>query len=665
VSDALEEAFYFGSNGAGIYGVLHRPAPDAQPGGPAWVLCQPFGEEAGFAQRTILQWARVLCDQGHWVLRFDYRGCGDSAGSFEDFTVDDYLQDTLDAVAELERQTGMRCGGLCGLRLGATIAALAARKLGRDPLLVLWEPILSGKAYLAELLRGTMASRLVATAKPPAAPSGVITGAAAAGDPFVQGRAITLDARRALEAISLLPEGLPGGSPALVVGISNGLRQAARPELNDLLATAPQRAMLELVETPPLWSGQVSRHYAARNKPAELFERTLSWVRQRSQQIASESPPPVSQDIPRVALRIGLGDPGERPVYFRADGCRIGGILHLPPNYRPGRPAIVIPPHGISRTGFNRLCVKMARALARQGWAVLRFDAHGLGDSEGELAFDTGTELFQAIEKGMHVPDTLAALDFLARELGVESAVIAGVCGGAVTAALTARADERVKAIAPIEMSLLFYAAPGTVDAPPLWVYRRTLLSLKSWRKLFTLGIDFRLQLRRAGKLLALLLHRVQGRTRWFAPTGVRRPKGERALVASLGTRANRELVDSLRACARRIPVLCVFADTDNASYFQQSAPLFLANHVHVETCRVAADRRRSDVSDAQPSAVGSHTGRLHRASGEADGSLLVRVVQGADHNFSTQQQCDELCGILADWLNEQTGNRRTRSDLQ
>jgi len=94
------------------------------------------------------------------------------------------------------------------------------------------------------------------------------------------------------------------------------------------------------------------------------------------------------------------------------------------------------------------------------------------------------------------------------------------------------------------------------------------------------------------------------------------------------------------------MPVLCVFADTDNASYFEQCASLLLANQSRVETCRVAANRGRFVVSDAP-------TGRLCRE--QAAGNLLVRVVQGADHNFSTQRQCDELCAILADWLNEQT----------
>ena len=608
MADAREEAFFFGSSGAGIYGVLHRPPPAPNPCGPAWVLCEPFGEEAGFAQRTLLQWARVLCDHGHWVLRFDYRGCGDSAGSFEDFTVDDYVQDTLDAMAELERQSGMAFGGLCGLRLGATIAALAAAKCGRDPLLILWEPILSGKAYLEELIRGIMASRLVATVRPPTARSGVVNGAAAPRDPFVQGRAIKPEARRALEAISLLSDGLPGAGPVLIVGISNGLRQPPRPELTDLHLAGAGRIVLDTVDTPPLWSGQVSRQYAARVKQVELFDRTLSWVRQQSAAIPAMPSYSTSQESDQAVPGSSQDASGERPVWFQSGGLRISGILHLPENPQPGRPAIVIPPHGISRTGFNRLCVKMARALARRGWTVLRFDGHGLGDSEGDLEFDTGADLFQAIEKGMHVQDTIAALDFLARELGVESAIIAGVCGGAVTAALTARADARVKAIAPIEMSLLYYAAPGAADAPPLWVYRRMLLSCKSWRKVITLGVDFRLQVRRAGKLLALLLHR-----------GVRRGS-DRALLASLGTRANLELVASVRDCVRRMPVLCVFADTDNASYFQQSAPLLVDGK-------------------------------------QAAGRLLVRVVQGADHNFSTQQQCDELCTILADWLDEHTGN--------
>src|SRR5512139_2036249 len=91
-----EQPFYFTSGGARLFGVLHPPS-GAPPSGQAWLLCAPFGEERGFAQRTCVEWARALAAEGHWVLRFDHRGYGDSEGWFEQFTADDHVDDVLAA----------------------------------------------------------------------------------------------------------------------------------------------------------------------------------------------------------------------------------------------------------------------------------------------------------------------------------------------------------------------------------------------------------------------------------------------------------------------------------------------------------------------------------------------------------------------------------------
>jgi alpha/beta superfamily hydrolase len=106
------------------------------------------------------------------------------------------------------------------------------------------------------------------------------------------------------------------------------------------------------------------------------------------------------------------------------------------------------------RTGWNRLYVKLARALADYGWVTLRFDGRSLGDSKGQLDMATGADLFFAIESGLHVPEASAAIDFVHRTLGERPVILAGVCGGAVTASLLAAGDRRVVGAALLETTL-------------------------------------------------------------------------------------------------------------------------------------------------------------------------------------------------------------------
>src|SRR5208337_1020254 len=60
------------------------------------------------------------------------------------------------------------------------------------------------------------------------------------------------------------------------------------------------------------------------------------------------------------------------------------GIVTQPVDYEPeDRPVFVILNTGIiHRVGHHRMYVSLARALARLGYQVLRFDLSGIGDSE-------------------------------------------------------------------------------------------------------------------------------------------------------------------------------------------------------------------------------------------------------------------------------------------
>lgn len=155
----MEEHFFFENNGERIFGVLYRPSEELQTG---MVFCHPFAEERQEAHRVLVSSARRLADAGYAVLRFDYRGTGDSDGEFGDYGVNDRLSDIFKAMEVLKEKTGVRKVGLLGLRLGATLAILVAKEKSDVKFLVLWAPIVSPKAYLHQFLRANLVVQMAA-----------------------------------------------------------------------------------------------------------------------------------------------------------------------------------------------------------------------------------------------------------------------------------------------------------------------------------------------------------------------------------------------------------------------------------------------------------------------------------------------------------------------
>src|SRR5947209_7243554 len=75
--------FYFESQGQSLFAWLHCPE-QALHASHGVVLCPPIGHEQVHAHRSLRHLADALAEMGFAVLRFDYHGTGDSAGSDED-----------------------------------------------------------------------------------------------------------------------------------------------------------------------------------------------------------------------------------------------------------------------------------------------------------------------------------------------------------------------------------------------------------------------------------------------------------------------------------------------------------------------------------------------------------------------------------------------------
>lgn len=203
------------SGGLRLHGILHEA--QALPARGLLVVCGPFAEEKKCAHRPLVDAARHLSERGFAVLRFDYRGCGDSEGAFRDFTLDDWLADTHAAIDFAKRELAPDWTGVAGLRMGAALADHAVRGRGDIDCLILWQPVIDGKRYVAQNLRRSMIKAMLtdgdefeAKAVADRHESDVID---------FDGYEVTAGAQRGLEAIRLGgPEGAFGG-PTLVLNI--------------------------------------------------------------------------------------------------------------------------------------------------------------------------------------------------------------------------------------------------------------------------------------------------------------------------------------------------------------------------------------------------------------------------------------------------------------
>jgi exosortase A-associated hydrolase 2 len=144
------EPFYFGISPKTLYGCHHKPkGMHAKACGV--VLCSPIGQEYIRTHRAVYQLAVRLSQAGFHVLRFDYFGCGDSEGDFEQGSLLQWTNDIHAAIAEIQKRSGLTSVCLIGLRIGATLALEAAERYHQTKSIVLWEPIFDGKLYLEEL----------------------------------------------------------------------------------------------------------------------------------------------------------------------------------------------------------------------------------------------------------------------------------------------------------------------------------------------------------------------------------------------------------------------------------------------------------------------------------------------------------------------------------
>ena len=145
----LEQAEYFEVPGAHLYTVLHSVAnPVARV-----LLVGSFASERQNSFGAWARWARFLATKQIEVLRYDYRGIGESTGVFGELTFEDWHEDALLLAEWLKRRSPKAPFILHGLEVGAILAGKLF-EAGVGDAMLLWSPPVTANAALrATLLR--------------------------------------------------------------------------------------------------------------------------------------------------------------------------------------------------------------------------------------------------------------------------------------------------------------------------------------------------------------------------------------------------------------------------------------------------------------------------------------------------------------------------------
>jgi alpha-beta hydrolase superfamily lysophospholipase len=538
--------------------MYHPPLASAPARRSAVVLCNPLGYEAICAYRTYCHLAEGLAAAGFPVLRFDYHGTGDSSGQDDDA---DRVRAWLDSVTAAAREVMARSRkaevSFFGTRLGGTLAAAAAAEIGQVSRLMLWAPCSSGRAYVREMRASQLIRRAARGPDLSAEPLGD-------GDLEAAGFLLTRQTVKDLSALDVTKIEAPLANRVLV--LARGDLPTEERLASQLEAHGNRTTYRDVPGFSEMMVDQVHRSVV----PGAVIAAAVGWMVDGE----ADGEAPAAPGLTTLAPVLGRTDGRatapellastpegalfrEEPVVF-GEAPRLFGILTEPQigvgvgTEGGSEPAVSAPPVSRRtavlmlnvgtnhRVGPNRLYVKMARTWAGMGYAVLRFDLAGIGDSRDAEGYSQ-SRLYSKDA----IADVQSAMAFLERSRQIDRFVLVGLCSGAYVAFHTALAEPRVVGEVLINTATFSWKPGDPIDSATQRVYksshfyRRALFDLDTWRRAARGQIDLR---GIAKRLQVLALAKVKAR---LAASAFGRPRGEDGLAASF-RKLSRRGTDSL-----------------------------------------------------------------------------------------------------------------------
>lgn len=516
------QAGYFGSTDRPLFGWLHRREPCSRIG---LVIVPPFGYEAVCAARSLRHLAESAAASGLIALRFDLDGTGDSAGDDLDPARLEQWLGSIDRACEFVRAQGARRIVIAGVRLGASLAALAAGRRDDIDGLVAIATVPSGKA----LLREAHALQLALGLSP--APAG-----SELPERELVGFAVSEETWAALSRIDL---GACARAPAPRILL---IDRDDRPP-NDALAAhfAALGAAVSRERLPGYVEMTLDPHRT--EVPQAIIDATVSFALALRDEERSSRAVPTANLSSRAHLRFGSAAFDEEAVWI---DDHLFAIAARPPS-TARRAVILLNSGAVGRIGPNRMYVTLCRRLAARGVLAMRVDLSGIGDSPSR----GGDE--ENVVYHRHAIDDVASALRWARAAGASEIAAAGLCSGGYHALRAALAGQPIDTIVVIN-PLTFHYVPGapldvaafriTADAAR---YRKSIASGASWRKLLRGEVKLT-------RIATVIAHRL----------GTRAASATKNVLRALRIPLRDDLGTELRLLARRgVAIRFVFANGD------------------------------------------------------------------------------------------------------
>lgn len=460
------QAGWFGPEDRARFGWFYRP--ERLRGSAGVVIVPPFGGEDICAHRTLRHLAEACAMSGFISLRFDPDGCGDSVGDDSDHDRVESWIASVDDACDLVRRAGAAQVMLVGVRLGATLATLAATRRDDIAALVAFNAVVRGRHWLRELRALQVAMALRSSPTP----------MEETGGQEASGFLLSAETCEALRCIDLTRVAAPAPRVLLL-------------ERDDLPASGGwhdhlqhQGCQVERQRIPGYVDMMAEAHL---NQVAQVFIDACIDRLRRLPAAARVEPEVSMPPLRRSALqRIGDGWIEETVV---SPGAGIFGILARPRQSVPDRALLVLNAGAVHHIGPGRFDVGFSRQMASTGFQVLRVDLTGVGDSPAREG------IVENVVFGAEcVNDTGVCVDWL-RARGVRELTVGGICSGATHALRAAFAGQAIDAAYLINCGL-FASRPGFDPADrrfdDIAHYSRSVKSSRSWRKLLSGNVNVR-----------------------------------------------------------------------------------------------------------------------------------------------------------------------------
>lgn len=608
--------FYLVDSPAPVFAWLHvGDSPTAM--GRGVVLCPPIGHEQLHSHRTFRHLADGLAERGFTVLRIDYHGTGDSPGSDEDpDRWPTWLANIRAAARWLREHGGSAAVSLVGLRIGATLAMLAAAEEPVDDL-VLWAPVIKGSLYVRELKAISRTS--AATANLASATDAVANGDSPAARRIEAGGFVLSGATADVLSRVQLTDVRPQARRLLLVQRDDS---AAPPRFVEYLGSLGI-AHEQLVATG--YADMLAMPHETR-VPHQALHQIADWL-DREPPAGTVDPGPATPEAPPpTPASLVVPGPGGVPLRKSAwmlhDDPDLFGLVCEPEHGVPAeRPLIMLLNAGSSHhVGPSRLYVLLARRLAELGFRSLRLDFCGLGDSVTTVP---------AAENDPYPATAFRDIGLAwrrARErYGAQRLVLAGLCSGAYAAFQYAAQCQDATLVESILINpLTFFWQDGmTLESPspsrwdPWLHYLNAAMQPAKWKRLLSgssrLGVT--------GTLKAFV-QRVGffQRSRSSAPATGGSGDVPECSVSSLGEWFGHPASDDLRSDLHRIAAaghhLSMFFATSDPGHF---------------ILKMRAGRKAKQL--------------------QRDGKLDIAFIDNADHTFSAQHARDALLAAVEQHL--------------